>query len=230
VSAGRGCLDGCWRDANGGVRPCRRVVQRANADTAAEAERKSERSSTTEYRDNFLGSSHRTLPFNFMLSISKPYTCATVATRHTAPVLAGCGVFLFSGDGTAFDLDGRADVVASAPSVGAKGTLDRALRPVNVPHWPPTPLQRSGHEYAHGSDRVIAASRIARWNKHHGAVTATRTALLRNVRATKQFHGPLGATGYFSLVINFRRATLSGLSSSAMCGWSTSATMISPTS
>jgi len=121
VSAGRGCLDGCWRDANGGVRPCRRVVQRANADTAAEAERKSERSSTTEYCDNFLGSSHRTLPFSFMLSISKPYTYATVATRHTVPVLAGCGVFHFFGDGAAFDLDGRADVVASALSVGQRG-------------------------------------------------------------------------------------------------------------
>jgi hypothetical protein len=87
-----------------------------------------------------------------------------------------------------------------------------------------------GHEYAHGSDRVIGASGIARWNMRHRAVIATRTALLRNVRATKQFHGPLGATGYFPLVINFRRATLSGLSSSAMRGWSTSATMISPTS
>jgi hypothetical protein len=104
------------------VRPCRRVVQRANADTAAEAERKSERKSTTEYRDNFLGSRHRTLPFSFMLSISKPYTYATVATRHIVPVLAGCGVFHFFGDGAAFDLDGRADVVASALGVGQRGT------------------------------------------------------------------------------------------------------------
>jgi hypothetical protein len=96
VRAGRGCLGGCWRDADGGVRPCRRVVQRANADTAAEAERKTERSGTTEYRDNFLDSRHRTLPFSFMLSISKPYTYAIVSTRHAVPVLAGCGVFHFS--------------------------------------------------------------------------------------------------------------------------------------
>jgi hypothetical protein len=104
------------------VRPCGRVVQRANADTAAEAERKSERKSTTEYRDYFLGSRHRTLPFSFMLSISKLYTYATVATRHTVPVLAGCGVFHFFGDGAAFDLNGRADVLAFALSWGKGGT------------------------------------------------------------------------------------------------------------
>src|SRR5271163_470750 len=139
VSAGRGCVGGCWRDANGGVRPCRRVVQRANADTAAEAERKSERSSTTEHGDNFLGSSHRTLPSTLsLLSISKPYTYATVATTHTVPALAGCDDLHFAGDGAALDLDGRAHVVAPAVSVGAKGTSDRALRPVNVPRWLPS--------------------------------------------------------------------------------------------